>query len=75
VCADVSRLQLGGNLVDGFLGSSDSVFSFDFGVNVVFVCKRIHSSAMEALSLMVSESATTKLLVTISKSTATVCAD
>jgi hypothetical protein len=37
--------------------------------------RRTHAATVEAVSLMVSESATTQLSVTTSESTGTVCAD
>ena len=65
----------GGTLVDGFWFDIDSVFACVFRVNKDFVRWRIHATTMEAVSLMVSESAATQLSVTSSESTWTVCAD
>jgi hypothetical protein len=55
----------GGSLVDAFRVGSDLFFACDFRGNLDFVPWWIHASDLEALSLMVSESAATQLSVMI----------
>jgi hypothetical protein len=68
-------ISYGVSLVDYFWVVSYLVFTCDFRVNKDFVHWRIHASVVEAVSLMVSESAATQLSVMISKSKRIVCAD
>jgi hypothetical protein len=63
------------SLVHAFWVGSDSVFACDFRVNRDFVRWQIHATTVEAMSLVVFESATTQHSVTTSESTGTVCAD
>jgi len=54
---------------DDFWGSSEVVFLDYFWVNNGYVRWLIHSSTLEAISLIISESASTQISSTISKST------
>jgi hypothetical protein len=69
------RVRLGSTIVDGFCVGSYRTFGDDFRVNKDCGRERIQSSAGEAVSLMVSESAATLFLLAISKSTGTLCDD
>ena len=60
---------------DYFCGSSDVVLLDYFWVNSCCARWRIHSLALEAVSLMISELASTEISSTISESTRAACAD
>jgi len=59
------RVSYGSSIVDGFWVGSDSVFACDFLVNWDSVPKQIHESAMEVVSVIISESLATQFLVMI----------
>jgi len=60
------------NLIDGFWVGSDSVFARDFAVYKVSLRRRIQASALEADSLIISQSSATQYSVTITESTGSV---
>ena len=62
-------------VVDSFLVGCNLAFADDFQVNKDCVRGRIQASAVEAVSLMLSELAATHFSLVISESTGTVCAD
>jgi len=65
----------GGSLVDCFWVGIDSVFARDFAVYRVSLHRRIHTSALEGDSLIISKSSATQYSVTSNESARSVCAD
>jgi hypothetical protein len=69
------RNSCGRKVVDDFLVGRYLAFTDDFRVKKDCVRGRIQASTVEAISLMLSESATTHFSPVISESTGNVCAD
>ena len=54
-----------GSLIAAFWAGSDSIFACDFRVNREYVCRRIQASAVELVSVIISELSATQFSVTI----------
>jgi len=67
------RVTFGSCFVDDFPVGTDFVFVDFFSLNKCCECWWIHASPMEAVSVMISESAAAQFLLTISESKGAVC--
>jgi len=69
------RVTCGSGLVDDFQGDNDSIFLDYILLNRGCVLSRIHTSHVEAFSMMISESAATQFSLAIFESLGAVCND